>query len=118
MPNQYDIYHSSHEMKCHQISINNIKRITDGVFAGFLDARNICCGYHEDGSHVWCGNKAQINGSEVYAGSCEDPSRYISWDGIHYTEAANYWVANHIIDGSFSDPPLSITNACQKGRSL
>ncbi|KAF5479702.1 hypothetical protein F2P56_000501 [Juglans regia] len=94
------------------------KLIRNAKKEGFLDARNICCGYHEDGSHVWCGNKAKINGSEVYAGSCEDPSRYISWDGVHYTEAANYWVANHITDGSFSDPPLSITNACHKGRSL
>uniref|UniRef100_A0A2N9FU00 Uncharacterized protein n=1 Tax=Fagus sylvatica TaxID=28930 RepID=A0A2N9FU00_FAGSY len=65
---------------------------------GFVDVRNICCGYHEDYNHVWCGNKGRINGSEIYAGSCEDPSMYISWDGVHYTEAANHWFANQIID--------------------
>jgi phospholipase/lecithinase/hemolysin len=64
---------------------------------------------------VWCGNKGRINGSEIYAGSCEDPSMYISWDGVHYTEAANHWFANQIIDGSFSDTTIPISHACHKG---
>ncbi len=84
-------------------------------FAGFVDVRNICCGYHEDYNHVWCGNKGRINGSEIYAGSCEDPSMYISWDGVHYTEAANHWFANQIIGGSFSDTKIPISHACHKG---
>ncbi|GMH04274.1 hypothetical protein Nepgr_006113 [Nepenthes gracilis] len=46
--------------------------------------------------------------------SCSDPSEYISWDGIHFTEAANHWVANLTFDGSHSNPPLPITKACQK----
>ncbi|XP_059452050.1 GDSL esterase/lipase At5g14450-like [Corylus avellana] len=94
------------------------KLIGNAKKQGFVDARNICCGYHEDDSHVYCGNKAKINGSEVYAGSCEDPSLYISWDGVHYTEAANHWIANHIVNGSFSDPPVPITHACHKGQSV
>ncbi|XP_060958100.1 GDSL esterase/lipase At5g14450 isoform X2 [Cannabis sativa] len=79
---------------------------------GFLDKASICCGYHKDNDHVWCGNKGKFNGSEVYADSCEDPSLYISWDGVHYTEAANNWLANHILNGSFSDPNIPITHAC------
>lgn len=78
-----------------------------------MDADKICCGYHENGNHIWCGNKGIINGTkEIFAGSCEDPSSYISWDGVHYTEAANYWIANRILHGSFSDPPIAITYSC------
>ena len=60
----------------------------------------------------------KINGTEIYAGSCEDPSKYISWDGVHYTEAANHWIANHILNGSFADPPVPITHACHKRQSV
>ncbi|KAK7829575.1 gdsl esterase/lipase [Quercus suber] len=91
------------------------KLISNAKKQGFVDARNICCGYHEDNKHVWCGNKDKINGTEIYAGSCEDPSLYISWDGVHYTEAANHWIANQIINGSFSDPIIPITHACHMG---
>lgn len=79
---------------------------------GFMEKGAICCGYHEGVDHVWCGNKKIINGSEVYAGSCKDPSKFISWDGVHYTEAANQWIANQIVDGSFSDPQVPIIHAC------
>lgn len=83
-------------------------------FAGFLDKAAICCGYHKDNDHVWCGNKGKFNGTEVYADSCKDPSLYISWDGVHYTEAANHWLANHILNGSFSDPQVPISRACYR----
>ncbi|KAK7395818.1 hypothetical protein VNO78_16389 [Psophocarpus tetragonolobus] len=79
---------------------------------GFVDPSKICCGYHENGHHVYCSNRAIINGKEIVPGSCDDPSKYISWDGVHYTEAANYWIANRIVNGSFSDPPLSIAQSC------
>ncbi|GAB4831798.1 hypothetical protein Ancab_005811 [Ancistrocladus abbreviatus] len=46
--------------------------------------------------------------------TCNNPSEYITWDGIHYTEAANRWVANLTLDGSLCDPPLPITKACLK----
>ncbi|XP_057720175.1 GDSL esterase/lipase At5g14450-like [Arachis stenosperma] len=88
--------------------ISNSKR------EGFVDPSEICCGYHEDGYHVNCGNKAMIKGKEIYAGSCKDPSKYISWDGVHYTEAANRWIANRILNGSLSDPPLPITHSCKR----
>ncbi|KAH7846181.1 hypothetical protein Vadar_010850 [Vaccinium darrowii] len=48
------------------------------------------------------------------AAICDNPSTYISWDGMHYTEAANHFVAKSIINGSLSDPPVSIANACHK----
>ncbi|PON46445.1 Lipase [Trema orientale] len=88
--------------------------ITNAKKEGFLDKASICCGYHKDNEHVWCGNNGKFNGTQVYADSCEDPSLYVSWDGVHYTEAANHWIANHILNGSFSDPPVPITHACYR----
>ncbi|KAK7293492.1 hypothetical protein RJT34_16358 [Clitoria ternatea] len=80
---------------------------------GFFEPSKICCGYHEGGNHLYCWEyKATINGTEMYATSCEDPSSHISWDGVHYTEAANNWIANRILNGSFSDPPVPITHSC------
>ncbi|TYK01995.1 GDSL esterase/lipase [Cucumis melo var. makuwa] len=70
-----------------------------------------CCGSYY-GYHIDCGKREVVNGT-VYGNPCEDPSRQISWDGIHYSEAANSWIANHILDGSFSDPPLPVDKACQ-----
>ncbi|KAM7251119.1 hypothetical protein ACFE04_023002 [Oxalis oulophora] len=55
----------------------------------------------------------------VYGASCSNPSNYISWDSIHYTEAANKWVTNTISrDGSLSDPPISLSEACNKRQSV
>ncbi|XP_022993624.1 GDSL esterase/lipase At3g27950-like isoform X1 [Cucurbita maxima] len=73
-----------------------------------------CCGSYY-GYHIDCGKREVVNGT-VYGNPCKDPSRHISWDGIHYSEAANLWIANHILNGSFSDPPLPIDKACQAPR--
>ncbi|VFQ81625.1 unnamed protein product [Cuscuta campestris] len=59
---------------------------------GFGNATIACCGgkgpYNYDAS-VPCG----VKGSTV----CADPSKYVSWDGIHLTEAAYRLIANEII---------------------
>ncbi|XP_020414658.1 GDSL esterase/lipase At5g14450 isoform X2 [Prunus persica] len=89
--------------------------ISNAKTEGFADPMKVCCGYHVKYDHVWCGNKGMVNGSEVYGPSCQTPSSYISWDGVHYTQGANQWVANHILDGSLSStPPTPITQACQR----
>lgn len=83
------------------------------VVAGFLDPLKYCCGDHKDGVYtVGCGSKVVVNGREVYGGSCADPSMYISWDGVHYSQAANQWIANRILNGGLSDPPIEISQAC------
>lgn len=84
------------------------------LLTGFEDPFKICCGHHGIGYDVWCGNSGNVNGSEVFAGSCSNPYGVISWDGVHYTEAANRWIANRIMSGSLSDPPISISRACHK----
>ncbi|RVW46572.1 GDSL esterase/lipase [Vitis vinifera] len=79
---------------------------------GFVDLMNFCCGNYY-GYHVECGQKAVVNGT-VYGIPCEHPSRHISWDGTHYSEAANEWVAKAILNGSFSDPPIPVSEACHQ----
>ncbi|KAK6930944.1 GDSL lipase/esterase [Dillenia turbinata] len=83
---------------------------------GFVDPHGYCCGHYGD-YHVECGEKTMINGTEIHGTSCSNPPAYISWDGIHYSDAANQWVAHKILDGSFSDPPISIAEACFKTSS-
>jgi hypothetical protein len=51
-----------------------------------------------------CGNP----GSSV----CPDPSKYISWDGLHFTEATYKIIIQGVL-GSYAVPPLSET--CRGG---
>ncbi|GMH06798.1 hypothetical protein Nepgr_008638 [Nepenthes gracilis] len=82
---------------------------------GFADPLKICCGYHEKDGNVWCGQKGVTNnGTQVFGASCTDPESYVSWDGVHYSQAANQWFADRILNGSLSDPPIPITHACYR----
>jgi phospholipase/lecithinase/hemolysin len=80
---------------------------------GFVNPLEYCCGRDEDSS-IKCWDAAVVNGTKVYGASCSNPSEYISWDGVHYTEAANHWLSDRILDGSLSDPPVPLTEACLK----
>uniref|UniRef100_A0A5B6ZCD1 Alpha-L-fucosidase n=2 Tax=Davidia involucrata TaxID=16924 RepID=A0A5B6ZCD1_DAVIN len=87
--------------------------ISEAKEHGFANRLGYCCGHYGD-YRLECGQKTIVNGTEIYGASCSNPLEYISWDGIHYTEAANQWVANHILDGSLSDPQVPITESCHK----
>ncbi|GAB4829260.1 hypothetical protein Ancab_018926 [Ancistrocladus abbreviatus] len=90
-----------------------ISEAKKNVNSGFIDPFGFCC-KHPGESHLLCWDSRIVNGTEVFATSCNNPSEYISWDSIHYTDAANRWVANRIFDGSFSDPLLPIKKASRK----
>lgn len=87
-------------------------------FAGFKEPLVACCGHggkYNYNDKVGCGGYIYVNGTAVLIGkSCEDPSVKINWDGVHYTEAANKWVFDRIVDGSFSDPPIPVKMACNR----
>lgn len=84
------------------------------IFAGFANPLKVCCGYHEKYDHIWCGNKGKVNNTEMYGGSCSNPATAVSWDGVHYTEAANKHVADRTLGGVLTDPPVPITRACYR----
>lgn len=86
------------------------------VMTGFVDPFDFCCGSYY-GYHVDCGKKAIVNGT-VYGNPCKNPSRHISWDGIHYSQAANLLIAERILNGSFSNPPVSVTEACRLSKNV
>ncbi|KAF5746905.1 GDSL esterase/lipase [Tripterygium wilfordii] len=88
--------------------------ISNAKNQGFADPLKVCCGYHENYDHIWCGNKGTVNKTEVYGAPCKDPSVFVSWDGVHYTQGANQWVADHTQNGSLTDPPIPITHACHR----
>uniref|UniRef100_A0A0R0KV91 Uncharacterized protein n=3 Tax=Glycine subgen. Soja TaxID=1462606 RepID=A0A0R0KV91_SOYBN len=78
---------------------------------GFEQPIMACCGYGGPplnyDSRVSCGETKTFNGTTITAKACNDTSEYISWDGIHYTETANQYVASQILTGKYSDPPFS-----------
>ncbi|CAI9101185.1 OLC1v1038447C1 [Oldenlandia corymbosa var. corymbosa] len=74
-----------------------------------------CCG-HGGGAYnfnpkVWCGYSNFINGEKITAKACNDPQNYVSWDGMHLTEAANKLLTNAVLNmnnnngSSYLDPP-------------
>ncbi|KMT20366.1 hypothetical protein BVRB_1g003650 [Beta vulgaris subsp. vulgaris] len=75
-----------------------------------------CCGEgggpYNFNPQVFCGNTKLINGTTLTATACEDPNMYVSWDGIHATEAANKIVTLAILNGSYFDPPFPLHRVC------
>ncbi|TVU37578.1 hypothetical protein EJB05_10900, partial [Eragrostis curvula] len=70
-------------------------------------ALDACCaggGLHNANFTIHC--------TEPGAVQCPDPSRYVSWDGLHMTEAVYRIMARGVLDGPFAMPP--IMSKCNK----
>lgn len=63
---------------------------------------NACCG----GGGVYNYN-ASVLCSFPSATCCEDPSLYVSWDGVHLTEAAYRFLSQGLLEGHYTVPHLS-----------
>ncbi|KAL3616437.1 hypothetical protein CASFOL_039827 [Castilleja foliolosa] len=78
---------------------------------GFEQPLMACCGYGGPplnyDSRVACGQTKVVNGNSITAKGCDDSTEYVNWDGIHYTEAANQYVASQILTGKYADPPFA-----------
>lgn len=62
-----------------------------------------CCGAGGQGNYNF--NLKKKCGEEG-ASVCSNPSSYVSWDGIHMTEAAYRYVANGWLNGPYAEPPI------------
>jgi len=79
---------------------------------GFTNTNQTCCGtggpYNYDSSYT-CGN---IGSCCPGLPSCANPANYVSWDGIHYTEAFYRQIAKFFLNGLYISPPLNLTTRC------
>ncbi|RDX61395.1 GDSL esterase/lipase, partial [Mucuna pruriens] len=78
---------------------------------GFEQPIMACCGYGGPplnyDSRVPCGLTKTLNGTTITSKSCNNSKVYVNWDGTHYTEAANQYVASHILTGNYSSTLLA-----------
>lgn len=86
------------------------------LWIGLKYGTKACCGYgrgdYNFDPKVYCGNTKEKDGKTVTARACDDPYNYVSWDGIHTTEAANKLITYAILNGSYSDPTFPFQEHC------
>ncbi|KAL3717719.1 hypothetical protein ACJRO7_009196 [Eucalyptus globulus] len=82
--------------------------IANHAVYGFEDPLMVCCG---NGGPPYNYN---VNITCLKSGYtvCDQASRFVSWDGVHYTEAANSFVVSRILSTNYSTPPVSFNFFC------
>ena len=80
------------------------------IYIGFENPLMACCGYggppYNYNENITCGEKGYNICKE------EEGSKYISWDGVHYTDAANEFVATKILSTKYSTPQIQFGFFC------
>lgn len=71
-----------------------------------------CCGGGGPPYNLEANKKKASGKAKAKACSESDVSKYISWDGMHYTEAANKIVADKILSSEYSEPQLHLQTLC------
>ncbi|PIN10729.1 Alpha-L-fucosidase [Handroanthus impetiginosus] len=81
---------------------------------GFKNPLMACCGYG-GAPYNYDLERTCLDGG--YEEVCDKGTPYISWDGTHYTEAANAIVASKLLSNHYSCPPLEFKYFfCDKAR--
>ncbi|OWM80031.1 hypothetical protein CDL15_Pgr010009 [Punica granatum] len=82
--------------------------IANAANYGFEKPLMVCCGYggppYNFNPDFLCGNSRST--------ACDPGQRYVSWDGVHYTEAANSILAANILSSNFSTPQINLNFFC------
>ncbi|WOH00521.1 hypothetical protein DCAR_0519886 [Daucus carota subsp. sativus] len=110
------VYELRRELPSSAITLVDIYSVKYSIYKeakslGFKEPLKACCGYggkYNYGDNFTCfgiETSKTINGKKIALKSCENPRERISWDGIHYSEAADKIVFDRISTGAFSDPP-------------
>ncbi|MBA0625403.1 hypothetical protein Godav_010603, partial [Gossypium davidsonii] len=74
---------------------------------GFKETLKACCGT----GGLYNYNLSRACGYPPLRQCCNDPSSYMSWDGIHYTEAVNRLIANVVFE-ELMNSIHSLNNLC------
>ncbi|XP_059636887.1 GDSL esterase/lipase At1g28570-like [Cornus florida] len=105
-----------------QIELNRIRQLHPHTTISYADYYNAAMplylspakfGFTEGALTACCGGGGPYNyNSSVSCGSptvtsCDDPSLYVNWDGLHYTEAAAKWISEGLLFGPYTIPPLN-----------
>ncbi|XP_051203249.1 GDSL esterase/lipase At1g28600-like [Lolium perenne] len=81
---------------------------------GIEDPLEACCG---GGGPYGVSLSARCGQGEYKV--CDDPQNHGSWDGVHPTEAIYEAIANGLLRGSYTKPPISTTtNSCGRHTEL
>ncbi|KAG6421294.1 hypothetical protein SASPL_117844 [Salvia splendens] len=70
---------------------------------GFEERYKACCGY---GGGAYNFDIFNTCGSSSAAAACDQPAKYINWDGAHFTEAAYKLMADSFLNGTYCNPPF------------
>ncbi|KAJ0862977.1 putative carboxylesterase [Helianthus annuus] len=66
------------------------------------EVNKTCCGFKQDDMNFNLQSLCGASGTSI----CDDPSKYISWDGIHPTESMNYHMTDQYINHQCCNPPF------------
>ncbi|KAK4750389.1 hypothetical protein SAY87_027838 [Trapa incisa] len=82
--------------------------IANSAKYGFENPLEVCCGSggppYNFNQNVTCGNSGST--------ACDPRQKYVSWDGVHFTQAANFVIASSILSSNFSTPRTRLNFFC------
>ncbi|KAG6554484.1 hypothetical protein Mapa_003862 [Marchantia paleacea] len=77
---------------------------------GFWNTMQSCCGagpsrYNYNPGAICAGAPQWDRGQVIASSTCDSPSGYVNWDGVHFTEAMNHVVARASLSGQYLHHP-------------
>lgn len=84
------------------------------VFSDFFPRTLLMTGLAPNLTHKACCTAPGVGGNCGDRGShgCDDREQYVYWDGIHFTESFYRQIAEFVLNGEFSDPPINLAKVC------
>ncbi|XP_062209877.1 GDSL esterase/lipase At1g09390-like [Phragmites australis] len=95
---------------CTDVLAIKYELIANHTAYGFEEPLMACCGYGGPPYNYNANVSCLGPGFRV----CEDGAKFVSWDGVHYTDAANAVVAAKILSSEFSTPKLPFGYFCKE----